>query len=143
VFNSDNVKITKIKAAVATGTTTQTATVDMQGYDGVIFMASLGTPSTTVGVKVGQGAASNGSDASDLAGSKQLSDGTITDFVSDLIRPDPALGRYLTLSIIRATNTTTVESAWAILYKSRSVPVTNASTTQAVKKQLTPALGTA
>ena len=43
-------------------------TVDTQQYDGVAFILSVGTVTTSVDMKAQQGDASNGSDAADIAG---------------------------------------------------------------------------
>ncbi len=134
------VKITKVKLTVATGTTTiNSDIVDMQGYDGVLFLASIGTAAADNGVKAQQGAASNMSDAADLAGTKILSDATQKEFVLDIYRP---LERYMRLAVIRPT-TTTIEAVWAIQYQGNKKPVSNVTTAQATEVHVSPAEGTA
>lgn len=118
---SKNVKITKLIATTTAGTTTLTGTVDMSGYDGVLFVGSMGTADVTNGAKAGGGAASNGSDAQDYAGSKILSDGTGKSFALDVYRPTD---RYVTVSQIRAVSTTS-DGVWAIQYQSNSGPISN------------------
>jgi len=137
---SNNVKITKVIATTGAGTTTLTGTVDMSGYDGVVFIGSMGTADATNGAKAGGGAASNGSDASDYKGSKVLSDGTGKSFVLDIYRPTD---RYVTVSQIRAASTTS-DGVWAIQYKGNFGPVSNTvASTQASNLVADPVLGTA
>lgn len=135
-----NVKITKVLATTATGTTTiNTSIVDMQGYDGVVFLASLGSAANNNGIKAQQGQASNMADAADLASSQQLSDGTQTDLVLELYQPQE---RYVRASIVRGT-TTTIEAAWAIQYCGAKMPISNVTAAQAAKLLASPDEGTA
>jgi len=137
---SKNVKITQVLVATATGTTTiNTSVVDMQGYDGVVFLVSTGSAAADIGVKLQQGQVSDGSDAADLAGSKQLSDATQKAFVLDLYQPQE---RYVRAAIQRTT-TTTIEAAWAIQYCGAKMPINNVTAAQAAKLLASPDEGTA
>lgn len=140
---TEDYEIRKLSPAVAAGTSAVApAPIDMGangGWSGVVLLASIGTANTANGFKAAAGKASNGSDAADLAGSKQLSDGTKTDFVLDVRNPPD---RYITPEVIRGVSTT-VEAIWAVLYKGDASPVTNATTAQAVAALIGPAYGTA
>ena len=70
---SKEVKVTRVMNGVAAGTSAQNSSViDMQNFDGVVFIAAFGaiTSGAVTSAKAQQGAASNLSDAADLAGSK-------------------------------------------------------------------------
>lgn len=135
-----NSQITKAIATTTAGTTTLTGTVDMQGYDGVIFIGSFGTADVTNGFKAGGGAASNGSDASDYAGSKILTDGTGKSVALDVYKPTD---RYVTVSQIRAVSSTS-DGIFAIRYKSSAAPFDNTLASNfACNLVVSPAKGTA
>lgn len=136
-----NTKIVKVSATVSTATSAVNCTVvDTLGYEGVMFVASIGTANSGNGIKVQQGQASNLSDAADLAGSAVMSDGTQTDLVADVYQPQE---RYVRAVVIRAGATTTVEAVWAILYGPRVVPISNVTAAQAAELSLSPDEGTA
>jgi hypothetical protein len=136
-FLFDEVKVTRVKAAVAAGTTDQVSSiVDMQGFDGVMFVGCFGTSATNNGLTVQQSADSGMSGGADLAGSSVLLDATQLVAVQDIQRPAK---RYLTATAKRGTSTT-LDSILAIQYKARTLPVVN---TVVGEKNLTPAEGTA
>lgn len=138
-------KLIKVLATVSAGTSAQNGTaVDMQadgGWDGVVFLGSIGTAAADNTMKVQQGDASNGSDGADLEGSELASDGTQTQFVIDVYQPQGG-ARYLRPVLTRATSTT-VESVWALLYKGKTAPVTSASAALAQLRLIQPIEGTA
>lgn len=137
----EDVKFDEVVSATATGVTTINSSIlDMAGYEGVIFITSLGTADVTNGHKIQQGAASNMSDAADLLGSARLCNGTGKVIVSRLHRPRK---RYVRCSVLRPV-TTTINSVQAIRYGARSKPVTNHVTnSMAVEELSSPAEGTA
>lgn len=136
-----NAKVIKVSGAVATGTTAVNGSaVDMQGYEGVMFVASIGSANSGNGMKVQQGQQSNMSDAADLAGTQVLSNGTQTDLVVDVHQPQE---RYVRPVIVRAGATTTVDAVWAIQYGAKVKPVENTTAAQAVEQHLSPDEGTA
>ena len=68
---SNQVKLQRVSDAVAAGTTAiNGSVVDTQGFDGVVFVVAMGaiTAGAVTSVKVQQGAASDLSDAADIAG---------------------------------------------------------------------------
>lgn len=137
---SANSLITKAIATTTAGTTTLTGTVDMQGFDGVLFVGSFGTADVTNGFKAGGGAASNGSDASDYAGSKTLTDGTGLTVVLDIFRPQD---RYVTVSQIRAVSSTS-DGVFAIRYCNDFGPINSTLAANLIAKLLAdPVKGTA
>ena len=137
---SKNVKITKVSATASAGTSdVNGATLDMQGYDGVMFVASLGTAAADNGIKAQQGEQSNMSDAADLAGTQVLSDGTQADLVLDIYRP---LERYVRAVAVRGTSST-LEAMWAFQYAGSHKPDVNVTAAQAVELHISPSEGTA
>ena len=138
---SQNVKITKVHAYEgAAGSDHYSDILDMAGWDGVVFLASIGTAAANNGVNAEQDTDSAfGTDPQDLEGTKILSDATQTDFVLDIYRPTE---RYVRLQIIRGTSTT-IEAVWAIQYQGRYMPVENDTAAQAHEVHASPAEGTA
>lgn len=122
------------------------AILDMQGFEGVLMAVTFGaiTGSAVTSIKAQQGAASNLSDAADLAGTAQ----TIADddddqtFYIDLFRPTE---RYVRLVVDRGTQNAVVASATYIQYgiqSARKAPVTH-GTNVSGELHVSPAEGTA
>ena len=145
-----NVKITRLLNAVAAGTTEQAGSVlDMEGYEGVMFIASFGTLTATqvTSLNARAGDASDGSDATtsaaDLAGSKvgPLADGDSNKgLVLDVYRPQK---RYIRPVIVRGTANAVIDGVWAIQYSARLGPTTQPTSVAASKQLASPAIGTA
>jgi hypothetical protein len=120
-----NAEVRKAMGPVVAGVTVQTgATIDTFGYDGVAFVFSFGALLATqvTNAKVQGGAASNGSDAADLAGSHTLAltDGQgNTVQVIDIYRPAQ---RYLTPIVNRGTANAVINGVFAILYHAELSP---------------------
>lgn len=119
-FLSEQVKLTKVSDYAATATTAVTSTaVDMQGYDSVLFITSIGTAATTNTMHVEGG--QDNTNFTDMA-STDLSVGSSDE---DLwIDVKGTTNRYMRVVVDR-DKTTTCESIWAIQYDARSVPVDN------------------
>lgn len=140
------VKVTRVMNAVAAGTTNQeSSTVDMQGYDGVMFMAAFGTitANAVTSVKAQQGALSNGSDGADLEGTAI----TVADdddnqvAIIDIYRPQE---RYVRCAISRGTQNAVIDGVIAVQYKGRKFPtVHDTATVIAAETHNSPAEGTA
>jgi hypothetical protein len=126
---SKNVKITRVVDYTTAGTTTLTGTVDMSGYDGVVFIAYIATANSANYGKAGGGAASDGSDASDYAGSKTYT-ASGKNFILDVYRPTD---RYVTYSQVLGSSSA-VYAVYAIQYQGNYGAIDNAvaSTTAAV-----------
>lgn len=120
-------------------------TLDMQGYEGVLIIVKFATIATgaVTHIKAQQGAASNLSDAADLAGTRQdvADDDDNQIFQIDIFRPAE---RYVRLVIDKDASNTTAESAIYIQYGAHKAPVSN-NVTDAVTTELhvSPAEGTA
>lgn len=146
-YLTDNVKITKLADHTPAGTTdVESASVDMAedgGYDGVVFVTSFGTAAANNSLKAQQ-SSDDGSadDFGDLEGTGVVT-GTspsYEDTVLDIFRPTK---RYVRAVAVVDTSST-VESIWAIRYRSRDLPVTNTvSGTLLAEKHSSPAEGTA
>jgi hypothetical protein len=138
---SENVLITKCADAAGAATSDVTgSTIDMAGWDGVLFVTSYGTPAANNLIHVEQGAASNMSDAADLAGGEvDLSGASDEDQWIDLVQPRE---RYVRCIAQRGTSST-LENLWAIQYRGKSRPQTNlTSGTIYGKRLIRPAEGT-
>jgi hypothetical protein len=141
-----NTKITLVVPATAVGTANITGTtLDMSGFEGVEFVLLAGTITDGVAaVKASSGAAANGSDAQDLAGtSTSLSSTQDGDVAAlDLYRP---LDRYVTPVVVRGGATGgVINGVIAIQYGAHVKPTTQDATTVPVSKTVvSPAYGTA
>lgn len=141
----EDIKIVRVANAQAAGTGAVNGTaVDMQGFEGVLFLVAFGAivggAATTV--KAQQGAVSDGSDAQDLAGTQvTVGDGDDNKVVAlEIYQPRD---RYVRPVVTRATQNATVDSIVAILFNGRTKPVTLDATIVAASKTVTaPALGT-
>ncbi len=138
---SEGVKLTKVADAAAAATTDVTgATLDMAGFDGVMFFTSFGTAAADNTMHVEQGAAAAMSDAADLAGSEVDVGASDEDVWVDVLRPRE---RYVRAIVTRATSST-VGDVWAIQYRAKDgLPVSNVTSGTINGKQLVyPAEGT-
>ncbi len=133
--------------AVSAGTgDTQTGTaIDMSGWDGVLFVFFFGTitSSAVTTIKAQQGAASNGSDAADLAGTEQSVADTDDNKIAmiDIRRPSK---RYVRPAVTRATANVVIDGVVAVLYRGEMTPAAAHSTAVRVAERFnSPAEGTA
>lgn len=142
---SKQVKITKA-LDYASGTADRSgATLDMQGFEGVLMVVQFATiaAGAAVGIKAQQGAASNLSDAADLADTAI----TVADdddnqiFVIDLYRPQE---RYVRVVVDNDATNASAQSAVYYQYGATDLPASN-NVTDAVTTELhvSPAEGTA
>jgi hypothetical protein len=140
-----DVKITRVSAAAAAGiTAVNSAVVDTQDYDGVMFIALFGTITATgvQSLKAQMGALANGSDQADIAGSKATVLDTQSGFaaVVDIVRPTQ---RYVRGVVQRATANSVVDGIIAIQYRADKRPtVQDAASIAATVILQSPALGT-
>lgn len=126
-------------------TTISSSVVDMAGYDSVCFITKLGTldAGAVVGVKIQQGAASNLSDAADLADTNiaPADDDDDKLVLHDIHRPQE---RYLRVQVTRATADAEIDCILARKYNPKSAPVTQDTDHVASSEfHLSPAEGTA
>lgn len=122
--------------STSAGTAVDGTAVDMTGYEGVVFFCGIGTANAGNYLSAQQGAASNGSDAVTLLGSKTTVTADNGVAVLDVYRPTD---RYVRPQVIRAGANTTVTEIWAIRYGKDKMP---ASFTNIVRL-VTPAEGAA
>ena len=145
-FLGDAVKITKVANATAAGTSAiNSSVVDMQGYDGCLFLTTAGaiTAGGVQSLKVQQDEAVGMGAAADLAGTNitVADDDNNQSFWLDVKRPRE---RYLRLVISRATQNSVWGEIYAIQYRGRSLPVSNNVTdTITGEKHESPAEGAA
>lgn len=125
-----NVKVTEVLGAVAAGTTVQNGTtLDMSGFEGVMFIASMGaiTAGAVTSLIASGGAASNGSDKVAITGASVTiaDDGDDKAYVLDIFRP---LDRYITATVNRATQNAVINSVMAIQYGAKERPIVHDAT---------------
>ena len=131
--------------AAGTGDTQVGNTIDTDGFDNCAFIAIVGTVTATgtAQLKAGGGAASNGSDKSDIAGSAgggATLTASNTMALLDIIKPQQ---RYLTPEIVRATANVVINGVVAVLYNGRTRPVVEDASLAQVTALVSPALGIA
>lgn len=131
---SQETKITRHSNAVAAGTTDISPAngIDMQGFDGVLFIVPFGaiTATAVTSIKAQQSTAVDGTgDAfADIAGTAV----TVADdddnkiAYLDVVRPTE---RFVRLVVDRGTANAVVDGIIAIQYKARSKPTTHDATT--------------
>jgi len=140
-----NLRIARAMNAVAAGQTNQNGgVIDMANYEGVVFIAALGTlaPGAVTGMKAQQGNQANLSDAADLAGTAvSIADAEDNELlVLDIYRPAE---RYVRAVVTRGTADATIDGVIAIQYGPRVLPVTQDATVAAIATHVSPAEGTA
>lgn len=139
----ENAKITKVQATAASaGTAVNSSSVNMAGFEGVIFCASIGTANTGNFITAQQSSDDGSSDSfTDIAGTKVASDGTSTDLLVEVYQPRE---QYVRCHVDRSGTNTTVEAIWAIQFNPRKGKVDNTSpAAQEFETHLSPAEGTA
>lgn len=141
-----NFKVTRVLNAVAAGTSSQNGSViDMQGYEGVAFVAAFGTLTATqvTSLKAQEGDASNLSDAADLEGTSTgpLADGDSNKLlVLEVFKP---LKRYIRPVVVRGTANAVIDGVIAIQWAGRVKPETQGSNVAFSKTVVSPSAGTA
>ncbi len=127
----EGIEVRSVLDILGTAATTDRngATIDMLGYDGVLFLFKFGAIGTVAPViKAQQGQQSDLSDAADLAGTLQspaATDGNKI-FSIDIFRP---LERYVRVVVDKTTGggNESDEAVLAILYKNRKQPIVQGS----------------
>ncbi len=134
-----NVKVSLAKEAQTANTTAvNSSIIDMQGFEGVVFVGTIGTANSGNYAKIQQGAASDLSDAADLEGTKVIPGDNGDSFMIDVYRPTE---RYVRCVVTRGASTTTGD-IYALQYGARKVPVSHGSTIDS-EVHVSPAEGTA
>lgn len=125
---SEDVKLTLVQAGLADGSTDpDSSSVDMEGFDGVMFVGLVGTitGSGTATLKASQSA--NDSSFADLASASVEASGSGDSdklLVLDIFRP---LDRYVRTTLTRATANSIWGGTLAIQYKAKSKPAVTAT----------------
>lgn len=140
---SQNVKITPVLGYFAAGVTKRTsAIIDMDGFDGVVFAAILGTTieAGTVDVFVEQNSANSTTGMARLATTTAYtvpaSPAALTSIQVDVFKPRE---RYVQANITPATQNAVICGMVAIQYKGHVCPVTLDSTVVKQTKLISPA----
>lgn len=134
------VKVEKIFDEVGAGTSSSNGTeVDMQGYEGVIFVVVYGTSAADNGIHVEQDTATGMASAADLENTQVFLDGTETVSICQVHKPRE---RFLRAVADRGTSST-IPAGIAIKYGARSMAVDNdADTDNSAESHVSPAEGT-
>ena len=134
---SKNMKLTKVLAGAAAGTTAlNSASVDMQGFEGVMFFGTIATADATNYANAAQ--SSDDSTFADLENTKVVPGDDADSFLIDIVKPTD---RYIRCEIARGVSTATGD-VYALQYGARKAPVSHGSTIDA-ETHISPDEGTA
>ena len=143
-FISDNIKMS-VGLAYASGTAAREgATLDMQGYDGVLAIVQFGAieAAGTNSIKMQQGALSNATDMADLAGTSQSIadnyDGKVA--YIDVYQPRE---RYVRVYVSKDGAKACAETVTYVQYKGQFAPTSAHGTGVTGEQFVSPAEGTA
>jgi len=140
-----DIVVERIMNAQSVGTSAvNSSVVDMDGFDGVVFVAAFGTITDgTPGIKAQQGEKADGSDMADLEGTK-VSLSVDDDNKLAVLDVKKAKERYVRCVVIRGGDTgAVVDGVIAIKYKGRVAPTTQPSSVAASEFHVSPDEGTA
>lgn len=133
-----NAKLTKVEAAASSaGTALNSDSVDMQGYDGVMFFGRIATVNAANFANLAQ--SEDDSSFADLLGTKVSPGDDGDSFCIDLYRP---LERYIRCEIDRGGADTATGDVYALQYHGRKAPATQGATIDA-ELHVSPIEGTA
>ncbi|NCC41904.1 MAG: hypothetical protein EOM21_21340 [Gammaproteobacteria bacterium] len=142
-YLSDYCKITTALDYVSDTADRDGATLDMQGFDGVLMIVKTAAihNSATYKIKAQQGKLANATDMADLEGTLQTIAGDDDNeiYYIDLFQPQE---RYVRLVVDKDTTNACAESAVYVQYKARHEPVTQPAGVSG-EQHLAPAEGTA
>ena len=138
----------RIKVSQAAGTTDVITSdaVDMAGYEGCLFVVTLGTLTSTgtVTCKLQQSSDNAVADGySDIEGSSKANSGdtaTTKQILIEIINPQK---RYLKLLATRATANCGIDSITAIKFGAKKLPITDDASVDGTLQLVGPAEGTA
>jgi len=138
---SKNTEVEMILAgAGSAGTTLTSSAVDMQGFEGVMFVGTIATANAANFAKVQQSSDDGDADAyADLTGTKNVPGDDADSFLIDINKPRE---RYLKLLIDRGGANTATGDVYAIKYGAHAKPTSHGSTIDA-EMHASPAEGTA
>lgn len=122
---SKTYRVVLAKAGQAAGTdAVNSDVIDMQNYEGVVFVGTIAAANAGNYAKIQQGQQADLSDAADLAGTKTTPGDNGDSFLIDLYRPQE---RYVRCVIVRGVSTATGD-VYAVQYGARLEPVTHGAT---------------
>ena len=131
-------KVTLVNAeAASAGTAVNSSSVDMQGFDGVVFIGTMVTANASNFANLAT--STDDSSFSDLLGTKVTPGDNGDQFMIDLFNP---LERYIRLEVDRGGANTVVGEIFAIQYGQHKSPQTHGSTVDN-ETHISPARGTA
>lgn len=140
---SANVKITKVKAATAAGTTDINSDgVDMQDWEGCLFFVTFGTITAAAVTSIQADQSADNSSFAALLGTKVVvaADDDNQTFFLDIVKP---IDRYLRLTVDRGTQNAIVGEIYAIQYGPSYKPNTQNVTDKVTGElHISPAEGT-
>lgn len=138
---SYNVKITKVANYSSANTTAVTSSeIDMQGFDGVMFLTTIAVANAGNYLKVQQDTVTGMASAADLTGTKVVCTGSNEVIGCDVYKP---LERFVRAVVTRTASTACGE-IYAIQYNGRIKPCDNITAgTINVETHISPAEGTA
>ena len=135
---SKNTALTKVLAlSTSAGTALNSASVDMDGFEGVMFFGRIATANAANFANLAQ--SSDDSTFVDLTGTKVVPGDDADSFLIDVYRP---LDRYVRCEVDRGGADTIVGDIYAIQYGARKAPTTHGTTVDA-ETHISPAEGTA
>jgi len=128
----NHVKVDKVINSVSAGTATNSSDIlDMQGFEGVMFVASMGDVSNTsvITLQVQQNTSNSASGMATLddATTSFTADASTADdklLIVDCVKP---LKRYVRCQLITATANGEIDSVIAIRYGAHAKPITQGS----------------
>ena len=144
---SERVKVSRVLNAVAAGTTAQNGTaVDMQGYDGVMFVAMFGTLTANQVTSLKAQQSSDNGSADTFADLEETGVGPLVDgdgnkcLILDVFCPEE---RYVRPVVSRGTANAVIDGVIAIQYSARERPTAHAASVAAAATLVRPDEGTA
>ena len=139
-----NCKITRVANASAAGTSAiNSSSVDMTGFDGVLFIVAFGAIVSGAVTSINAAQSADDSSFADLEGSSvSVADTDDNKGVPlDIFKPGD---RYVRCEVAKATQNSTVDGIFAIQYQAKDRPTTQDTTTMlAGELHVSPAEGTA
>lgn len=145
---NQNTKVTRVMNAVAAGTTDQNgSSVDMQGFENVTFIASLGTLTATQVTSLKAQQSSDDGDADAFSDLEDTDSGDLADddddqcIVLTIVKPQK---RYVRPVLLRGTANAVIDGIIAIQSGPAKKPTTHDSSTVALSETVvSPDEGTA
>lgn len=120
-------KLTLVKAAQGSaGTAINSDSVDMQGFDGVMFFGTIATANAGNFANAAQ--SQDDSSFADLLGTKVVPGTSGNSFLVDIFRPEE---RYLRLEVDRSGANTATGDIYALQYCAHKKPTTHGATIDA------------